>query len=127
MSYTLLVNLHVATAMISLLLFIWRGIWIMQHANQTRPRWMKWLPHINDSILFILGIILMLLIQQYPIINSWLTVKLGALVIYILLGMVVMKWASQRHWQLTAWLAALLVYGYMLSVAVTKKPLWFLH
>ena len=126
MSYQLLINLHVTTAVISLLLFIGRGIWVMQHEQQSRPRWMKWLPHVNDSVLFILGIILMVTIQQFPGTHSWLTAKLSALVIYILLGMVVMKWAKHRRTRFVAWLCALLVFAYMIGVAVTKQPLIFL-
>lgn len=126
MSYKLLVSLHVISAMISLLLFIGRGIWVMQHDQQPRPRWMKWLPHVNDSVLFILGIILMLTIQQFPITYNWLTVKLTALVIYILLGMVVMKWAKNRRTRFIAWLSALVVFAYMVGVAITKQPLVFL-
>jgi uncharacterized membrane protein SirB2 len=126
MSYKLLVSLHVISAMISLLLFIGRGIWVMQHDQQPRPRWMKWLPHVNDSVLFILGIILMLTIQQFPVTHSWLTYKLTALVIYILLGMVVMKWAKNRRTRFIAWLSALVVFAYMVGVAITKQPLVFL-
>jgi uncharacterized membrane protein SirB2 len=123
MNYQLLIGLHVTTAMISLLLFIGRGIWIMQHEQQPRPRWMKWLPHVNDSVLFLLGIILMLTIQQYPIANSWLTVKLTALLFYILLGMVVMRWGKTRRSRFIAWWSALVVFGYMVGVAITKQTL----
>jgi len=126
MNYQLLISLHVTTAVISVLLFIGRGIWVMQHPHQARPHWMNWLPHVNDSVLFILGIILMLTIQQFPGSNSWLTAKLSALVIYILLGMVVMKWAKHRYTRFVAWLCALLVFAYMVGVAVTKQPLIFL-
>ncbi len=125
MSYTLLVQLHVTTAIISVLLFMGRGIWIMRHPQQARPRWMHWLPHVNDSLLFILGIVLMLTIQQYPLSQGWLTAKLTALLIYILLGMVVMKWAKNRYTRLFAWLAALGVFAYMIGVAISKQPLIF--
>lgn len=126
MKYQLLISLHMTAAMISLMLFIWRGMWVMQYDQQPRPRWMKWLPHVNDSVLFLLGILLMLTIEQYPGSNSWLTFKLTAVVIYILLGMVVMKWAKTRRSRLIALLSALLVFAYIVGVAVTKQPLIFL-
>ena len=125
MSYKLLIHLHVITAVISLLLFLFRGVWVLRHGQHNRPRWMKWLPHVNDTILFVLGIALMLTIQQYPVVNAWLTAKLTALVIYILLGMVVMKWATQWRSQFVAWLSALVVFAYMVGVAITKQPLIF--
>jgi uncharacterized membrane protein SirB2 len=126
MSYKLLIHLHTITAAISLLLFLYRGVWVLRHGQQHRPRWMKWLPHVNDTLLFVLGIALMLTIQQYPLVNAWLTAKLTALVIYILLGMVVMKWAKQRRSQLIAWLSALVVFAYMVGVAISKQPLVFI-
>ena len=126
MSYSLLLQLHVTTALISLLLFIGRGIRVLQQPQRSRPRWMKWLPHANDTILLILGIMLMRTIQQYPITNSWLTYKLIALLMYILLGMVAMKWAKTGRIRFMAWLGALVVFAYMLGVAITKQPLVFL-
>lgn len=125
MSYYLLIKLHIATALISLLLFLFRGVWVLRHGQINRPRWMKWLPHVNDTILFALGITLMLTTQQYPIDNAWLTAKLTALVIYILLGMVAMKWAKQRRSQFIAWLSALMVFAYMVGVAITRQTLIF--
>ena len=125
MSYQLIINLHITTALISLLLFLFRGIWVLRHGQHNRPRWMKWLPHVNDTMLFVLGIALMLTIQQYPVVNAWLTAKLTALLIYILLGMVVMKWAKQRRSQFIAWLSALVVFAYMVGVAISKQPLIF--
>ena len=125
MSYQLVIHLHITTALISLLLFLYRGIWVLRHGQSNRPRWMKWLPHLNDTVLFVLGISLLLMIEQYPVINAWLTAKLTALLVYILLGMVVMKWARQWRSQFIAWLGALLVFAYMVGVAVTKQPLVF--
>ena len=126
MSYQLLINLHISTALISLLLFLLRGVRVLRYGQQNRPRWMKWLPHVNDTILFILGIVLMLTIHQYPVVDAWLTAKLAALIVYILLGMVVMKWARQRRSQFVAWLGALVVFAYMVGVAITKQPLVFI-
>lgn len=126
MSYQLLINLHISTALISLLLFLLRGVRVLRYGQRNRPRWMKWLPHVNDTILFILGIVLMLTIQQYPLVDAWLTAKLTALIVYILLGMVVMKWARQRRSRFVAWLGALVVFAYMVGVAITKQPLVFI-
>ena len=123
MSYQLLLYLHVTTALLSLLLFIYRGIWVLRYGQANRPRWMKWLPHLNDTLLLVLGISLMFLSQQYPLSHNWLTAKLAALLVYILLGMVVMKWARHRPGQLLAWLGALVVFAYMVAVAISKQPL----
>ena len=126
MTYKLLIHLHMITAAISLLLFLYRGVWVLRHGQHGRPRWMKWLPHVNDTLLFVFGIALMLTIQQYPIVNAWLSAKLTALIVYILLGMVVMKWAKQWRSQFAALMSALVVFAYMVGVAISKQPLIFI-
>lgn len=84
-------------------------------------KWTKILPHVNDTILLITGITLAVQLQQYPFVHHWLTVKIVCLLLYILLGMVAMKW---RHGQLAgfaSWLLAILVFSFMVSVALTKN------
>ena len=92
-----------------------------------RHRWLRIVPHVNDSLLLLSAILLTLQISQYPFTDAWLTAKLLALVVYILLGMVALKWARTRSLQIAAWLAALVVFGYIVSVAVSKQPLGFLQ
>lgn len=126
MTYQLLKYLHVTTVIISIVLFLWRCQWILRYGQHQKPNWMRWVPHVNDSLLFVLGIWLAITIQQYPFTTNWLTVKLIALLVYIFLGLSVMRWARSRQTQLLTIGAAVLVYVYMVSVAITKQPLWFI-
>ncbi len=126
MGYALLKSLHVATVGISFLLFLWRWLWVLQHDPAGRPRWMRWVPHVNDSLLFFLGLGLAWHLQQYPFVSPWLTAKLSALLIYILLGIYVMRFAPSARARLVGGVAALLVFAYMIGTAVHKQALWFL-
>jgi len=127
MTYLILKNLHLATIAITLTLFLLRGFWMMADSPRLQARWVRIVPHINDTLLLASGIALAVLIQQYPLVHGWLTAKLFALIAYIVLGTIALKRGKTRGQRITAWVAALLVFGYMASVAVAHDPFPFLQ
>ncbi|HEY9099298.1 MAG TPA: SirB2 family protein [Thiobacillus sp.] len=122
MDYSLLKQLHLATIGITLALFVLRGFWMMTRSPRLQARWVRIVPHVNDTILLASGISLSILIQQYPLTHSWLTAKLFALMLYIVLGTVALKHGKSQGQRIAAWVAALLVFGYMVAVAITHTP-----
>ena len=108
-------NIHMLTAVISLSLFVVRGLGHFRNARFMQLRWLRIMPHINDTILLLSAVLLALSIGQYPFTAAWLTAKFLALVVYILLGMVALKWARTLPVQMAAWLAALAVMGVSLT------------
>jgi uncharacterized membrane protein SirB2 len=127
MAYSLLKQLHLATIAVTLALFILRGAWMIADSPRLHARWVRIVPHVNDTLLLASGISLAVLIQQYPLVHGWLTAKFLALILYILLGTVAIKRGKTRGQRIAAWFAALLVFGYMASVAVTHDPFPFLQ
>ncbi len=125
MSYLLLKSLHVATVAITLILFLWRWQYVLRHDPATRPRWMRWVPHLNDSLLFLLGLALAWRLGLSPGAAGWLAAKLVALLGYIGLGLYVMRFAENPRARFFGGTAALVVFGYMIGVALTKEALWF--
>lgn len=77
-------------------------------------------PHVNDTLLLAAGIALALRIQQYPLVHGWLTAKLVGLIVYIGLGLVALRFGRTRRVRLIAWAAALVVYLYIVGVAMTR-------
>jgi uncharacterized membrane protein SirB2 len=73
------------------------------------------------------AILLTLIIRQYPLTAAWLTAKLGLLVVYIVLGSVALKRVQTKPVQLLAFVSAVGVYGYIISIAVTHHPLGIFH
>ena len=124
--YGLLKQLHLTTIAITLGLFILRGIWMMASSPRLQARWVRIVPHVNDSLLLASGIGLAMLIQQYPLVHGWLTAKFFALILYILLGTFALKRGKRKNQRIAAWIAALLVFGYMVAVAITHDPLPFM-
>jgi uncharacterized membrane protein SirB2 len=122
MTYFFLKNLHLTTIAISLGLFVLRGAWMIAASPRLQARWVRVVPHINDTLLLASGIGLAVLIQQYPLVHGWLTAKLLALILYIGLGTLALKRGKTRGRRIAAWVAALLVFGYMLAVAIAHDP-----
>ena len=122
MTYFFLKNLHLTTIAISLGLFVLRGAWMIAASPRLQARWVRVVPHINDTLLLASGIGLAVLIQQYPLVHGWLTAKLLALILYIGLGTLALKRGKTRGRRIAAWIAALLVFGYMLAVAIAHDP-----
>ncbi|HWR77814.1 MAG TPA: SirB2 family protein [Thiobacillus sp.] len=127
MAYSLLKQLHLTTIALTLALFVLRGVWMMASSPRLQARWVRIVPHINDSLLLASGISLAVLMQQYPLVHGWLTAKFFALILYIVLGTFALKRGKTKGRRIAAWVAALLVFGYMVAVAITHDPLPFLQ
>ncbi len=123
--YALIKHLHLATIVVTLTLFLLRGVWMLMDSPRLQARWTRIVPHINDSLLLASGIALAVLMQQYPLVHGWLTAKLFALIAYIVLGTIALKRGKTKAQRVTAWIAALLVFGYMLAVARAHDPFPF--
>ena len=127
MSFMLLKHIHSSCAAISFVLFILRGIWSFNGSPIMRQHWVKIVPHIVDTLLLASALGLVITIQQYPFIDAWLTAKFFGLVMYILLGSIALKHGRNKAIRISAWLAALAVFAYIVLVAVKHNPLPFIH
>ena len=113
--------IHISTAVLSLCGFVVRGIWMMQSSQKLQHKWVKVVPHINDSILLVSAIVLVILSSQYPIWTTWINAKLFALLAYIVLGSIALKRGKNKAVCITAWWLAIFVFIYILGVATTKN------
>lgn len=84
-------------------------------------RFFKVVPHIVDSTLLAAAITLAYQSQQYPFVLSWLTAKVIALVIYIGLGTIALKRGRSLQSKRAAFVAALMVFAYIIAVALTRS------
>jgi len=79
-------------------------------------------PHVVDTLLLASGITLAVIIGVSPTASPWLAAKLGAVVVYILLGSLAVKRLRGRVARGAALLSALLVIAYIVAVAFHKSP-----
>lgn len=120
--YSTLVAIHVVTVLTTLALFVIRGAWMLAGSPRLRDRWVRVVPHAVDTVLLASGIALAWRLGQAPLADDWLTAKVIALVAYILLGSVALRRGRTRGMRLAAFVAALAVFGYIVSVARMRDP-----
>ncbi|WP_309567369.1 MULTISPECIES: SirB2 family protein [Nitrosomonas] len=126
MSYTVLKFIHISSVILSYLLFLTRGIWMIHSSAQLQQRWVKIMPHVIDTVLLTSAITLTVLIQQYPLADAWLTAKVAGLLLYIGLGITAFRFGKTYPIKVGAWIMAQIVFFYIVLVALTKNPAIFL-
>ena len=120
MSYLAIKYVHVGAVIVSFSLFFLRGLWMMAAPEKLAARWVRVVPHVIDTVLLVSAIALAVMTAQYPFVQSWLTAKVLALLLYILLGTVAIRHGRTRRVRIVAWILALVVFGYMVAVARTR-------
>ena len=123
---TLLKHLHISCVAASYTLFVLRGIWMLHDSPIMQQRWVKIAPHTIDTLLLVSALALAYSIGQYPFVDGWLTAKVIALLLYIALGIVALKYGRTKRTRLSAWIAAQLVFGYIVLVAMSHNPIPFI-
>ena len=126
LSYTLLKYVHIATVAATFGLFVLRAIWRFSAPHLLEVRWVRVVPHVVDTILLVSAIALAFMVHNDPIRNEWLTAKVVGLVAYIVLGSIALKRGRTPAIRAVALAGALAVFGYIVSVALTKSPRGFI-
>jgi uncharacterized membrane protein SirB2 len=111
---------------LSLTGFFLRGILMMRDSPWLGARWIRVVPHINDTVLLLAALSLAAMSGQYPFVVGWVTAKVLGVIAYIILGALALRDASTRRMRIICWLASLAVFGWIVSVALTRQPMGFL-
>jgi uncharacterized membrane protein SirB2 len=110
---------------LSLLVFVLRGVWLFINSSMLDKKLFKIAPHIINTIMLLSGIVLAVHLGMKPGEHAWLMAKIIGLIVFIILGVGAFK---VRHplAQKILWVDALVVFAYIVSVALTKNPMGFL-
>jgi uncharacterized membrane protein SirB2 len=119
--------IHVSCAFVSIAGFALRGYWMAGENPLLQHRLAKVLPHVIDTLLLGSALTLLMVLHLSPLTQPWLSAKIIALLLYIGLGMVALRFGQSKKARVCAYLMALLCAGYMISVAYNKSPLGFLQ
>ncbi|MBI5790869.1 MAG: SirB2 family protein [Rhodocyclales bacterium] len=114
---------HVISVVLSLTGFFLRGILMMRDSPLLAARWVRVLPHINDTVLLTAALTLAAMSGQYPFVVDWVTAKVFGIIAYIILGVLALREASTRRLRIACWLASMAVFGWIVTVALTRRPL----
>lgn len=115
--------IHVVCAFLSISGFVGRGILVIRGSSLLSTRMVKVLPHINDTVLLVTAIILASQWGWSALQMPWLLTKIIALLVYIALGMLALKPGRSQTVRISAWLSAIVIFVFIVSVAVTRNPL----
>jgi uncharacterized membrane protein SirB2 len=121
MEYGALRLLHMSLAATSLAGFVLRWSWMMRASSLSNHLLTRTLPHIIDTAFLGTGIWLAVKTSQAPLLDAWLTAKVLGLVAYIILGVMAIKRARTPHMRAVAFLAAVLVFTWIVTVARTRS------
>jgi uncharacterized membrane protein SirB2 len=122
----LIKQIHVATVVVTFILFVIRGTWYYFRADKPLNKVLRFLPHINDTLLTVTGISMAFMYSISPLVETWFLAKLIALLLYIGLGMYAFREKRLYGSRLLAWCLALLVFVYILGVVRTHSALPFI-
>lgn len=125
MTALILKYVHVASAALSISGYLLRGVWMMRESPQLQKKWVRIVPHIIDTVLLGSAILLAIAIQQYPFVHGWLTAKVLALVLYIVVGAIGLKYGRTKAVRVGAWVGAVVIFAYIVLVALTRQVLPF--
>lgn len=129
MTYATLKLIHVSAVTVSFCGFTVRGLGVLSGAQWVRHRLARTLPHLVDTVLLGSALGMLWVVHLSPWALPWLRAKIVGLVFYIGFGLVALRPARSSRGgrgmstRRIAWLAALAVFGYIVSVALTKTPL----
>lgn len=115
---------HIALAYLTVLGFVVRGIWALTDSPQLQQRWVRIAPHVIDTLLLTLGVIMMINLSLSPF-DGWLAAKLVGLLAYIGFGVLTMR-AGSKGLKVFGFCAAVLCVAYMFAVAFTRSAWPFL-
>lgn len=126
MDYLAIKAIHQTAVALSVTGFFARGLGSFAGAGWVRGRLAKTLPHIVDSVLLISALVLVWLLRPPLASSGWLLAKIVGLLVYIALGMVALRPGRPVGLRAAAWIAALVTFGWVVSVAITKNALGFM-
>lgn len=121
-SYVLIKMLHAVLVLAVGLLFLWRVFLMLTRAPAQNGRVPTLLAHTFSIGVLVTGLTMVAIYGQMP---AWAMTKLVFLFVFIALGVIAFKRAKTRAAQLTMMALALVTYGFLVSVAVTKLPSGF--
>lgn len=151
MDYFVVKTIHQGAVVLSICGFFARGVGALTGAAWVQRRAAKTLPHLVDTVLLLSALALAWMLQLHPGNAPWLLAKIIGLLAYIGLGMLALKErraapelvdppggragedgpggitkpGRPMPLRAAAWIAALVTFGWIVSVAISKQPLGF--
>ena len=118
--YLVIKHIHATAAVISIAGFVLRYLLMLVRSPLLGARLVRVLPHVVDTVLLASALAMAWMIGALP---AWLTVKIVALLAYIVVGSIALKRGRTLAGRAVAGLVAIAIFGFIVSVAIGKSPL----
>lgn len=112
--------LHIGCAVLSIAGFALRGALMLRQSPVLQARFVRVAPHVVDTALLASAVWLAWFLGQVPFVHAWITAKLLALLLYIVLGMFALRRGRTKGRRTAAFVAALACAAYIVAVALTR-------
>lgn len=114
---------HISLVLTSGALFAARGLGVLLGARWSMALAVRRLSYTIDTALLSAAVLLLVMLGINPFAVAWLSTKIALLLVYIVLGTLALKRARTQRLRLVCYVAALVCYGFMLTVALAHHPL----
>lgn len=119
--YEIVKLIHIGCAALSVTGFSIRAALNLMQSELMHCRITKIAPHVVDTVLLASAVYLAVKSGQYPGDQPWLTAKVLALPVYIVLGIIALRVAKTTAGRMTATAAALCTALYIICAALTRS------
>ena len=123
--YEIVKHTHLTAIALSVLLFLFRFALNAKQSPMLQKKWLKIVPHVVDTVLLASAATLCVMLEQYPFVDAWVTEKLMALVLYIVMVTLALRLGRNGSMRGVGFIGALSWIVYAGMVAVSKQPLLF--
>ncbi|HEX7155843.1 MAG TPA: SirB2 family protein [Burkholderiaceae bacterium] len=118
----LLKEVHVGCVALTGAGFLARSALALAGSPVLRTRLVQVLPHVIDTVLLASAIALAVTLRLSPLEQPWLMAKILALPLYVVCGSLALRRGKSRAVRAIAMLAAISIYTYIVSAAITHSP-----
>ena len=117
---------HIGLVLTSGTLFAVRGLGVLLGAQWSMTAGVRRLSYAVDTALLSAALLLLYILDLNPFAVPWLSTKIALLLVYIVLGTFALKRARTARMRLVFYIASLLCFAFMLTVARAHHPLGLL-
>ena len=118
---------HIAVALLSGGLFALRGSFALAGARWPNAAPVRFTSYAIDTALLTAALMLLTILPGATFSNGWLTVKIGLLVGYVVLGAFALRRAKTRRARVLSFSGALLLFAGIYATARSHDPMGFVH
>ncbi|ABI55451.1 SirB2 family protein [Alkalilimnicola ehrlichii MLHE-1] len=124
--YFPLKHTHMLMAIISIALFVLRGLLLPIKPELLANKAVRIVPHIFDTVLLLTALGLLAVLSLNPFAHGWIMAKIIGLILYIVLGTIALRRGRTPVAKAVAFFAAVFTFAYIYAVALTRTPLPFI-